>query len=144
MTKLYDRDFFAWTQDQADALRRRSVNEIDWENLLEEVEGMGKQARSELRSHLIVLLAHLLKWRFQPDRRSRSWMLTILEQRVQARQVVDGSPSLKPLIEEVLAEAYQSARLRAARETRRLPRRFPEQSPFSWDEAMTEPVDLED
>ena len=144
MTKLYERDFFAWTQDQADALRRRRANELDWENLLEEVEGMGKQARGELRSHLIVLLTHMLKWRFQPERRSRSWMFTILEQRVQAQQVVAESPSLKPFLEDVVAEAYRSARLRAARETRRLPGRFPEHSPFSWDQAMTEPVALGD
>ncbi|WP_309606897.1 DUF29 domain-containing protein [Phenylobacterium sp.] len=144
MTKLYDRDFFAWTQDQADALRRRSVNELDWENLLEEVEGMGKQARSELRSQIVILLQHLLNWRFQPERRSRSWMFTILEQRGEAQRVVDESPSLKPLVEQIFTDAYPTARLRAARETRRLPKSFPAESPFTWDEAMNEPVDLED
>lgn len=144
MTKLYERDFFAWTQDQADALRRRSVNELDWENLLEEVESMGKQERGELRSHLVVLLTHLLKWRFQPERRSRSWMLSILEQRGEAERVLKESPSLKPLVEEVVAEAYRTARLRAARETRLSPKSFPLLSPFTWDEAMSEPVGHED
>ena len=81
MTKLYEQDYFAWTQDQADALRRRSVNELDWDNLLEEVEGLGRQERNELRSHLIILMVHLLKWRLQPERRGRSWALTIAEQR---------------------------------------------------------------
>lgn len=140
MTKLYERDFFAWTQDQADALRRRSVNELDWENLLEEVEGMGKQARSELRSHLILLLSHLLKWRFQAERRSRSWMFTILEQRREAERMVNDNPSLKPELPEILADAYKTARLRAARETRLTIKRFPKENPFTWDQAMTESV----
>jgi len=144
MTKLYERDFFAWTQDQADALRRRSVNELDWDNLLEEVESMGKQARSELRSHLIVLLTHLLKWRVQPERRSRSWTLTILEQRREAERMVRESPSLKPELADILADAYKTSRLRAARQTRLASKRFPKENPFTWDQAMTEPVGEED
>jgi hypothetical protein len=144
MTKLYERDFFAWTQDQADALRRRSVNELDWENLLEEVESMGRQARNELRSHLIVLLTHLLKWRFQPQRRSRSWTFSILEQRREAERLILENPSLKPELAEILADAYRTARLRAARETRLTAKRFPKESPFTWDQAMTEPVGQED
>ncbi len=140
MTKLYDRDFFAWTQDQADALRRRSVNEIDWENLLEEVEGMGRQQQSELRSHLILLLTHLLKWREQPDRRSRSWTFTILEQRREAERLVRQNPSLKPELDALLTDAYRVSRLRAARETRLTIKRFPKANPFTWVQAMTEPV----
>lgn len=129
MTKLYDKDFFAWTQDQADALRRRSVNELDWENLLEEVESMGRRERSQLTNPLTVLLAHLLKWRFQPERRSRSWSLTIEEQRLRAERVLQQNPSLAPELNEILADAYRTARLRAARETK-LPRsEFPETSP---------------
>lgn len=144
MTKLYDRDFFAWTQDQADALRRRSVNEIDWENLLEEVESLGRQQQSELTSHMAVLLAHLLKWRVQPARRSRSWGLTILEQRAQAERLMRDNPSLKPRLDDILADAYKLARLRAARETRLSLANFPEASPFDWNAAMTEPVALGD
>ena len=144
MTKLYERDFFAWTQDQADALRRRSANEIDWENLLEEVESMGKQERGELRSRLIVLLTHLLKWRFQPERRSRSWMFTILEQREKAQLVIAESPSLQPQVEDVMAETYRSARLRAARETKYMPDDFPAACPFSWREALETPIELPD
>jgi hypothetical protein len=140
MTKLYERDFFAWTRDQADALRRRSVNELDWENLLEEVESMGNQARGELRSHLILLLGHLLKWRFQPERRGRSWMFTILEQRREAERMIDENPSLKPELPDILADAYKTARLRAARETRLTIKRFPEECPFTWEAAMTESV----
>ncbi|WP_304177885.1 DUF29 domain-containing protein [Phenylobacterium aquaticum] len=142
MTKLYDRDFFAWTQDQADALRRRSVNEIDWDNLLEEVESLGRQQQSELTSHMAVLLTHLLKWRMQPARRSRSWVLTILEQRAQAERLMRDNPSLKPRLDEVLSDAYKLARLRAARETRLSLGNIPEASPFDWTDAMTAPIAL--
>lgn len=144
MTKLYALDFFAWTQDQADALRRRSVNEIDWENLLEEVESLGRQERSELRSHLIILLTHLLKWRYQPERRSRSWALTVAEQRIEALRVLRENPSLKRQIADLLSDAYETARIKAARETRRPKATFPPESPFDWDLAMTEPVEWDD
>jgi hypothetical protein len=137
MTKLYEKDFFAWTQEQADALRRRSVNELDWENLLEEVESMGRQERNELRSQLIVLLVHLLKWEHQPDRRTRSWILSIEEQRREARPVVEENPSLKPQVEGVLDDAYRAARLRAARQTGLSIKRFPKQRPWDWRAIMT-------
>ena len=136
MTKLYDRDFVAWTQDQADALRRRSSNELDWENLLEEVEGLGKQQRSELRNHLIILLVHLLKWRAQPARRGRSCELTIREQREESEQILRQNPSLKPELEAIMAEAYETAVLRAERETRLAASAFPEVMPFNLREVL--------
>ena len=139
MTKLYEQDYFAWTQDQADALRRRSINELDWENLLEEVEGLGKQQRSELRSHLIILLVHLLKWRIQPERRGRSWALSITEQRREAERVLTENPSLKPEVEDLLENAYRTARLRAARQTRLSIKVFPDQNPFDWNVMMSDP-----
>ena len=140
MTKLYEQDYFAWTQDQADALRRRSVNELDWDNLLEEVEGLGKQQRSEMRSHLIVLMVHLLKWWLQPDQRGRSWALTITEQRREAERVLAENPSLKPEIRDLLDSAYRIARLRAARQSRLSIKAFPDANPFDWQGAMSEPV----
>ena len=136
MTKLYDQDFLAWTRDQADALRRRSANELDWENLLEEVESLGKQQRSELRSHLIILLVHLLKWRLQPERRGRSWELTIAEQRKEAQRVLRQNPSLQPELSTVMAEAYETAVLRAERETRLAASAFPEMMPFDVQEVL--------
>lgn len=140
MTKLYEQDFLAWTRDQADALRRRSANELDWENLLEEVESLGKQQRSELRNHLIILLVHLLKWRLQPDRRSRSWALTIAEQRRESERMVVENPSLKPELDDLLESAYRIARLRAARQSRLSIKAFPDDNPFDWQGVMSEPV----
>lgn len=140
MTKLYEQDYFAWTEEQADALRRRSINELDWDNLLEEVESLGRQERNELRSHLIVLMVHLLKWNVQPERRGRSWALTIAEQRREAERVLAENPSLKPSVPDLLESAYRTARLRAARQARLSVKEFPEQNPFGWDAMMSEPA----
>ena len=80
MGRLYGSDYYGWTQDQADALRRRSDHEIDWDNLLLEIAGLGRAEESELTNRLVVLVGHLLKWRMQPTKRTRSWVLTIREQ----------------------------------------------------------------
>ena len=72
MGRLYKNDFYGWTQDQADALCRRSVNEIDWDSLLEEIEDLGASKRRGLRSCLSVVIIHVLKWKHQPLGRSRS------------------------------------------------------------------------
>ena len=135
---LYEKDFYAWTKAQADALRRRSTNELDWENLEEEIESMGKQQRSELQSHLAILLQHLLKWRHQPARRSRSWRLSVDEQRRQVEGMLEDNPSLAPAIAEVFDRAYRIARLRALRETRLSDKAIPEEPLLSFNEAMTD------
>jgi hypothetical protein len=141
---LYQEDFYAWTVAQADVLRRRSANEIDWENLQEEVESLGRQQESELRSHLIVLLVDLLKWEFQQERRTRGWTHTVAEQRIESARLIRINPSLKPRIEEILEDAYGIARIRAARETKRPKTYYPEQNPFGWQDAMTWPVEWKD
>jgi hypothetical protein len=134
---LYDQDFFAWTQTQADALRRRSANELDWDNLVEEIDSMGRQQRSELHNHFVILLQHLLKWRHQPARRSRSWRLSIEEQRREIERLSRINPSLTPVLEVILNDAYAMARLRALRETRLSERALPPSNPFTFDEAMS-------
>ena len=88
MGRHYRNDFYGWTRDQADALRRRSVNEIDWDNLLEEIEDLGGSKRRELRSRLAVVITHVLKWKHQSLRRSRPWTLTLEEQRAQISDIL--------------------------------------------------------
>lgn len=141
MGRLYHEDFYGWSQDQADALRRRSANEIDWDNLLEEIEGLGATARNELRNRLAVLFAHLLKWRFQPTRRTRSWVLTIREQRQQIRRLMKESPSLKAVLDEVSEQAYASALNMATDQTGLPDKAFPQAAPFSFEEGMVEFVE---
>lgn len=134
----YDQDFHAWALSQAEAIRRRSFNELDWENLAEEVESLGRQQRSELRSRYEVLLMHLLKGIVQEDWRSRSWELTVREQRTKIQRHLDENPSLKSVHGELFDQAYQTARLVAARETGIALSQFPETPPFSVDQAIDE------
>ncbi|MHB8284613.1 MAG: DUF29 domain-containing protein [Caulobacteraceae bacterium] len=143
MTTLYAQDYFGWTQAQADALRRRSANELDWDNLLEEIEALGQAAENELFNRLTVLLAHLLKWRLQPTRRSRSWVLTIREQRQRIERLLKKNPSLKPKIEVLVSEAHPSAVNAAAAETGLPDDAFPSTSPYDFNQAMTEVVEWE-
>src|SRR5690242_600857 len=92
---LYDQDFVTWAEQQAKAIRRAAAERvntsepIDWENVAEEIESLGKEQLHRLDSAYVVLLHHLLKWRFQPRRRSRSWQLTIAEQRRRVRKVME-------------------------------------------------------
>src|SRR5580765_4165205 len=80
---LYDRDFFEWTQSVSEQLRRGTISRADVENVAEEIADMGKSQRSEVHSRMIVLIAHLIKWAIQPERREGStWRSTITEQRI--------------------------------------------------------------
>jgi hypothetical protein len=143
MTTLYAQDYFGWTQAQADALRRRSANELDWDNLLEEIEALGQAAENELFNRLTVLLAHLLKWRLQPTRRSRSWVLTIREQRRRIERLLTKNPSLRPRLEALVSEAHPSAVNAAADETGLSDDAFPADCPYDFDQAMSEVVEWE-
>jgi Domain of unknown function DUF29 len=138
MTDLYDKDTYTWAMQQADALRRRSANEVDWDNVAEEVESLGKSQISELRSRYAVLLLHLLKWLFQPEKRSRSWETTIRVQRRAIAEHLDENPGLKSRRDEILGRAYFEARLSASGETDLALETFPETNPFTLADAMDE------
>ncbi len=91
---LYNRDYYTWTPEQARALRQRRVSSLYWENLAEEVEDLSKSERRELQNRLELLLEYLLKWQYQPKRRTRTWTSTITIQ----RQLLDENRSLKPTV----------------------------------------------
>jgi len=95
---------------------------------------MGASERRELGNRLAVLLAHLLKWQFQPERRGTSWRLTIKEQRQRSARVLRQNPSLKSRLAEMAADAYQDARLMAARETGCEEGGFPADCPYSLEQ----------
>jgi hypothetical protein len=141
---LYDTDYYSWCLEQAAALRRvagERVNTsvpIDWENVAEELEDLGKSRARELRSRYVVLLLHLLKWTYQPSRRSRSWRATIVEQRDEIVQVLAENPGLKPQQEASFAVAYPSARKRAAAEIGRPLSALPEQCPFVLEQVVSD------
>jgi hypothetical protein len=114
---LYELDFYAWTLEQSKLLRAGDFNHLDISNLVEEIESLGKQQRQELRNRLGVLIGHLLKWDYQSEKRSKSWRVTIREQRREILQLLQENPSLKPYVEEAIAYAYESGLDLVVRET---------------------------
>ncbi len=112
-----DNDYYGWTQQQAELLRTQQINAIDWQNLANEIEEMGRSEKRQLESRLEVLIMHLLKWQFQPNLRSRSWQLTIKEQRLRLDKLIAENPSLKPSLEIAIDKVYPLATLSAERET---------------------------
>ncbi len=130
MTQTYEEDLYAWALSNADLLRRGRLAEIDVDNIAEELESMGRSERRQLANRLQVLLAHLLKWRFQPARRGNGWRYTIEEQRRKVRKLLKDSPSLKPRLAQEAVDVYADAVLLAARETGRDKNEFPVGSPF--------------
>ena len=108
--RQYETDFALWSERQADALRRRAANEIDWDNVAEEIESLSRSDKREIRNRLEVLLQHLLKWARQPEQRSSGWRGTIVEQRRRLQQLVKESPSLHNYPASRLSEAYDGGR----------------------------------
>ena len=133
---LYEQDFYLWIQATAEHLKEGNFDRIDIPNLVEEIESMGRSEKRELKSRLIVLLMHILKWEYQSEKRSQSWCSTITEQRICIEGLLEDSPSLQPLILEVFDDCYQKARQNAAEETGIKLNLFPKKSPFTVEEAL--------
>ena len=133
---LYEQDFLSWIEAQAKALKDRQVAALDWDNLVEEIESMGRSQRNELKSRLRVLLMHLIKWHWQPEKRSTSWQLTIKEQRLSLRDLLEMSPSLRPSLSVLLPRAWQDASSSAALETGLNESIFPEICPWSMEDVL--------
>jgi Domain of unknown function DUF29 len=136
MSELYDRDFYAWTAEQADLLRAGNLSSADIAHIAEELESMGRSEKRELVSRLTILLQHLLKWRFQPDRRSTSWRLSIANTRDQLAEHLADNPSLKAKLPDAVASAYRYARRYAAIETGFPEDTFPIDCPWTLEQAM--------
>lgn len=140
-TTLYDQDFYAWTQRQVELLRSGQLGELDVENLIEEIESLGRQERQELRNRLGVLLGHLLKWHYQPEARSKSWVYTIKEQRREIQHHLKENPSLKPYLNEAIVIGYEKGLDLVGRETPLYPEQLPQSCPFSEADIFEEPLD---
>ena len=127
----YEKDFYSWTQEQAALLKDGRFSELDIDNLIEEVESMGRSEKRELESRLTVLLLHLLKWKYQEVRRGRSWQLSIDEQRIKFEEILNENPGLKLALDEIIRDAYRLAVIQAARETKITKAVFPECCPWN-------------
>jgi Domain of unknown function DUF29 len=136
VSALYDRDYALWIETTIAQLRSKNVAEIDWENVLEEFEDMGKRERRSLKSNLVILLQHLLKWEFQPDKRSGSWKGSIIEHRQRIRDRFEESPSLRSYLLTVVPSAYANAVERAANETGLAIEMFPIDCPYDFDDIL--------
>jgi hypothetical protein len=116
---LYERDIVAWAEQQAFLLRAGRFAELDIENIAEEIEDVGKSERRELANRMAVLLAHLLKWRHQPERQSSSWQATIRHQRERISRRLARTPSLKACLADPdwWLDAWGDARMETAEDT---------------------------
>ena len=134
---LYEQDFYQWTQEQTELMKAGALSQLDIPNLIEEIESMGRSEKRELRSQLTVLLMHLLKWDYQPDRRSGSWKSTINTQIMDIDFVLKDNPSLKHNLEKVIDETYWVARQRVADETGLPESVFPLSCSYTVEQIMT-------
>lgn len=143
-SRVYRDDLFGWVEDQVALLKAGRVAEIDFLNIADELGDVGSEQYDKLESAVHIVLLHLLKWDHQAERRSRSWVGSIVEQRRRIAKVLKKNPSLKPHIAEALAEAYEDARTSAAVETEMPKKTFPGSCPYSWDEMLTRVIALND
>ena len=128
---LYETDYVQWIETTVQQLKQHNYGAIDWENLIDEIESMARSDRRSLKSNLVVILTHLLKWQFQSERRSNSWKASIAEHRRRVRDLLKDSPSLKPYFEEVFAECYEDAIDQASIETELPKSTFPRSCPYT-------------
>jgi hypothetical protein len=132
----YDADFAAWTAEQARHLRAVRPADLDWENLAEEVESLGRSDKRAVGSDLKVVLEHLIKWRYQPEKRSASWSDSIEEHRDRILRILEDSPSLAALPAEILEQEYRRARRKALRDMGLPLDRVPTACPFTAEQAL--------
>jgi Domain of unknown function DUF29 len=141
---LYDTDYVAWLNDQAQHLRAGRVHALDVENVAEELEGLMRSQRQQLENRLEVLILHLLKWDHQPDQRSNRWRATVAEQRGRIRRLLRDSPSLKPSLVDAVREVYPEAVERAVIETLLEASAFPSTVPYSIEQILERELPAEE
>ena len=138
LTTAYETDLYAWSMRNAGLLRERRLQEIDAQHIAEELEALARSQRRELANRLLVLLIHLLKWQYQPERRGKSWRVTIYTQRNSIEDLLDDNPSLKPEIRQLITKNYPRALRQAADETGLAQEAFPLECPWDIDQILGE------
>lgn len=133
---LYETDFYTWTQRQAELLRAEEFDRIDWQNLAEEVESLGRSDKRQVENRLIVLILHLLKWQYQTGKRGPSWRSTIREQRRRIERVLQDSSSLKAQVRDLVVYAYPYAVGKAEDETGLPTSTFPSNCPYTAEQIL--------
>lgn len=138
MGTTYEKDVVAWAKEQAQLLRAGKLADLDIEHIAEEIEDVGKSEQRELANRMAVLLAHLLKWQFQPERQCASWETTIHTQRKSIVRRIRKTPSLRTSLADSdwWADAWDDAVLEASKETGLTDSRFPEVCPWTAEEVL--------
>lgn len=136
LTELYERDFCLWLELNVQQMKAGALEAIDMIHVIEELETMGRSERQALQSNLQVVLMHLLKYKYQPEKRSKSWRFTLLEHRDRIEALLEDSPSLRTYLSEIFARCYAKARKKAAVETELDIEIFPLSSPFTIEETL--------
>ena len=131
MSSLYDIDYNRWALEQAAALKAGRFQELDLIHLVEEIEDMSKRQRHAIKSQLIRLLFHLLKWQYQHTQRSANWVSSIQDARTEIDLIIEDSPSLQGYPAEVLESAYQKARRKDPENPAIDPAQFPPTCPWT-------------
>ena len=132
----YEEDFALWAAEQAALVRAGKLDRVDLDNVAEEIESLGRSDKYQITSRLEVLIAHLLKWEFQPALRSNSWKATIIEQRMRVRRIIEDSPSLAPYPGETLAGAYIIGKNTAITDTGLSESAFPMSCPYTTEQVL--------
>jgi len=143
-SRSYKDDLFGWVEDQVALLKAGQLSEVDAANIAEELADVGGEQYDKLASAVRVVLIHLLKWDHQPERRSRSWVLSVGEHRRRIARVLKKNPSLRPSIDDAIDEAYEDARGDAIRETALTADTFPTICPYIWDDILNRKIAFDD
>jgi hypothetical protein len=140
MNTSYETDIVAWANEQATFIRAGRFDQLDLTHIAEEIEDVGKSEQRELASRMAVLLMHLLKWQFQPDKRTNSWTATIKTQRRLLVRRIQKTPSLAPMLtdQEWIDEMWVDATAAAEKETGIDLCTFPELCPWVMADVLTE------
>ncbi len=136
LSTLYEQDYYLWLEATAQLLREGQLCALDAATLLKEIEDMGRSEKRAVYSNLKILLVHLLKYRYQPEKRSNSWIASIVEHPQKLKKAFKDSPSLQPYFTEILNECYQDARELAAAETGLAIDEFPVEIAFNPEEIL--------
>ena len=133
---LYNYDYHLWLQETSRLLKAKDFANLDWENLIEEIESLGRSEQNKLISSLRLIYQHLLKWQYQPSKRSKSWSDTIGRERDNVSYYIEDTPSLKNLLQDTIAltKAYQRGRRDAMRETGII--NLPQNCPYSIEKTL--------
>jgi hypothetical protein len=136
MPALYDQDYHRWAMETAAALREGRTDEVDFEAVAEELEDLGRSEKRSLRGAIAQLYLHLLKLRYQPDKQTVSWEVSLEKQRDDIEELIGDNPSLRPLLTdtEFIARAYRLAVQDAVKETGLLKGTFPAECPYGFEE----------